>query len=233
MLLYIIRHGDPDYKNDCLTEKGRAQAAALAKRLAVHGLDRVYSSPMGRARQTAQPACDLLGLPLQIEDWTAENAAWDELAARHPDGRFTWAFHAQNTLFRQESTRRREDWFNIEPFPPTSRKGYERIRQHSDGFIARLGYVREGSLYRIERPSRERVAVFCHQGFGTTWMSHLLDVPPQIFWAGFDVTHSSVTILLFRDNPDGWTAPMCLCLSDTSHIYKEGLPLQHNNEIDI
>ena len=62
MLLYIIRHGDPIYETDSLTERGRAQAEAVAKRLAASGIDRVFSSPMGRARQTAEPTCRLLGL---------------------------------------------------------------------------------------------------------------------------------------------------------------------------
>ena len=34
MLLYIVRHGDPIYNPDSLTERGKLQAAALGKRLA-------------------------------------------------------------------------------------------------------------------------------------------------------------------------------------------------------
>ena len=54
MLLYIIRHGDPIYAPDSLTPKGHLQAAALAKRLAVHGLDKIFASPLVRAQQTAK-----------------------------------------------------------------------------------------------------------------------------------------------------------------------------------
>ena len=32
MRILIIRHGDPDYKTDTLTERGRAQAEAVALR---------------------------------------------------------------------------------------------------------------------------------------------------------------------------------------------------------
>ena len=62
MLLYIIRHADPIYNPDSLTELGHKQAEALAKRLAVNGLDRVYSSPNMRAQMTAKPACELLAV---------------------------------------------------------------------------------------------------------------------------------------------------------------------------
>ena len=34
MRILIIRHGDPDYEIDGLTEKGKREAALLAKRLA-------------------------------------------------------------------------------------------------------------------------------------------------------------------------------------------------------
>ena len=68
MLLYIIRHGDPDYSTDTLTEKGVLQAEAVGKRLAATGIDKIYSSPMGRARLTAEPTCRLLGLECNIEE---------------------------------------------------------------------------------------------------------------------------------------------------------------------
>ena len=50
MLLYIVRHGDPDDTTDSLTERGVLQAEAVAKRLAEAGIDRIFTSPMGRAR---------------------------------------------------------------------------------------------------------------------------------------------------------------------------------------
>ena len=233
MLLYIIRHGDPIYAPDSLTPKGHLQAAALAKRLAVHGLDKIFASPLVRAQQTAKPTCELLGLDCQIEEWTSENAAWQDLSVTNEQGRRTWAFHVQNTVMMQDNPIR-EDWYDSPCFRGTNaREGYARIVRESDRFLEKLGFRREGRVYRMVNPSEERVAVFCPQGFGTTWLSHLLQVPPMLFWSGFDITHSSITILEFRNYPNGVTAPQCLCLSDTSHIYKEGLPLQHNNRVNL
>ena len=70
MRLIMVRHGEPNYEKDCLTETGRQQAAAAAERLAREGITAVYASPMGRARETAEPACRLLGKTCCIEDWT-------------------------------------------------------------------------------------------------------------------------------------------------------------------
>ena len=84
MLLYIVRHGDPDYVTDTLTERGKLQAEAVGKRIADSKIDRIFSSPMGRAKQTAEPACRLLGLNYTIEEWTHE--VEDERLTPFPDG---------------------------------------------------------------------------------------------------------------------------------------------------
>ena len=55
MRILLIRHGDPDYVNDTLTEKGRREAALLAKRAASMNMGECYKSPLGRAKDTATP----------------------------------------------------------------------------------------------------------------------------------------------------------------------------------
>ena len=72
MLLYYIRHGDPSYVPDELTNLGKQQASALAKRLASHGIDQVFTSTSGRAIETSQPLCDLLKLNPTLLDWCNE-----------------------------------------------------------------------------------------------------------------------------------------------------------------
>ena len=62
MLLYYLRHGDPIYDPDSLTELGHQQAQALSKRLSLYGLDEIYASTSIRAQMTAEPTCKALGL---------------------------------------------------------------------------------------------------------------------------------------------------------------------------
>ncbi|HWE63687.1 MAG TPA: histidine phosphatase family protein, partial [Chloroflexota bacterium] len=77
--IYLIRHGDalPDatevvldarYDSQSLSQLGRRQAAALAERLRPGGLAAIFSSPIARARQTAEPLAQAAGLPVQIDD---------------------------------------------------------------------------------------------------------------------------------------------------------------------
>ena len=53
MKLIFIRHGDPDYERDSLTEKGWKEAALLAKRIAPMQVRDSFCSPLGRAKDTA------------------------------------------------------------------------------------------------------------------------------------------------------------------------------------
>jgi probable phosphoglycerate mutase len=225
MLLYIIRHGEPDYATDSLTENGKKQADALAERLCTHGFDEIYSSPLGRARQTAQPTCDRLNLPYKVEEWMSEDLAWGDFSAADENGVRNWVFGCQNTKLLVDVTG--GEWHENPAFASckSAPGGYRRIAGHSDEFLSRLGYEREGVIYKAVSPSEKRIAAFCHHGLGTAWLSHLLAIPPNIFWARFNIAHSSVTILELASNADGYTAPQCVCLSDVSHIYKAGLPL--------
>lgn len=52
MKLVIVRHGDPDYSIDSLTEKGWKEVEYLSERLAKLDVKEFYVSPLGRARDT-------------------------------------------------------------------------------------------------------------------------------------------------------------------------------------
>ena len=66
MRILLIRHGEPDYAIDGLTEKGKREVALLAKKLAKEKIDKIYSSPRGRAMLTAEPTCEALGMEMEI-----------------------------------------------------------------------------------------------------------------------------------------------------------------------
>ena len=72
MRIIFVRHGEPDYARDCLTETGREQAAAAAERLAGEGISEIYTSPCGRAAQTAAFTAERLGLPVTTLDYMHE-----------------------------------------------------------------------------------------------------------------------------------------------------------------
>ncbi len=79
MELVLVRHALPERivkegsaADPPLTDLGRRQAEAAAKWLSVEKFDALYSSPMQRARETADPLASLLGLEIRLEDGIAE-----------------------------------------------------------------------------------------------------------------------------------------------------------------
>ena len=65
MRLIFVRHGEPDYEKDCLTENGIKQAKSTAERLRGEDIRAIYASPMGRAIQTASFTAEMHGVEIQ------------------------------------------------------------------------------------------------------------------------------------------------------------------------
>lgn len=234
IFLYIIRHGDPDYTTDTLTERGRLQAEAVGKRIASAKVDRIFSSPMGRARQTAEPACRLLGIDYEVLDWTHEIG--DERLVPHPNGSMRSITLLQNTYLRESGGQdlRYDEAFDHPIIAQSElKKAVEYIARNGNQFLERLGYKEENGVYRILHPNEERVALFCHGAFSRAWLSALLHIPVHMMWSDFAYTHTGVTVLQFKNNENGFTAPKCLCFSDMSHLYAEGLDMVYDNKISI
>jgi len=76
MQLIFVRHGRPkvvEGDNDpVLSDAGRSQAEQLAAWLSQRRIERVVSSPMRRALDTAEPTRKMLGLDLEVVDGLAE-----------------------------------------------------------------------------------------------------------------------------------------------------------------
>ena len=105
--LYLLRHGQTELSvarrysgrgNPPLTEVGRGQAEAAARRLAkVEGLTAIVSSPLSRARETARAVASATGAELSWDDDLIETdfGAWEgltftEAAERDPDVHRRW-----------------------------------------------------------------------------------------------------------------------------------------------
>jgi probable phosphoglycerate mutase len=107
LTLHLVRHGDTAqaaegyFAGDIdppLTERGRAQAQAVARVAATLGLEEVYVSPKARARQTAEPILSACSLPLVVDDGLREIAygAWEgrkesEVRASEPEAFSAWS----------------------------------------------------------------------------------------------------------------------------------------------
>lgn len=235
MLFFYIRHGDPTYQPDELTPLGKRQAEAVAKRLALYGIDRIYASTSNRAIQTAQPTCELLKKEMTLLDFANEGHAWREFSVQTEDGKRKWATSQLKTKRLMASSEMRqlgEDWCTHPDMPDCNFKGgMERIRREADSFLESLGYqhIKGSGTYKVIKQNDERVALFAHHHFGLAFLSCLLDIPYPIFSSHFEMGHTGITVINFEETEDDLVIPKILTYSSDSHLYKEGLPTKYNN----
>ena len=237
MILYYVRHGDPIYDPDSLTELGKKQAAALAKRFSLYGLDEIYSSPSNRARQTAQPTCEALGLQMKICDWADEAKAGAEMGITDKEGRWTWGFADREMAdkFNAPSVRALDkEWYKHEYFKEYPfGMGVERVNAAVDEWLLSLGYKhdRENCRYEKVGSSPQRVALFAHHGASMLIMSAILDIPYPLFATRTNIGHTGVSVISFGD--EGNIYPQIFQYSNDSHLYKEDLLTGYNNAVFI
>ena len=105
----------------------------------------------------------------------------------------------------------------------------EFIEKNGNAFLERLGYREENGVYKILYPNEEKIALFCHAALTRAWLSSLFRIPLHMMWSSFSFTHTGVTVLEFKNNANGVTAPTCLCFSDMSHLFSAGLDMRHDN----
>jgi broad specificity phosphatase PhoE len=106
--IILVRHGQTAWNIESgerfrgrtdlpLDDTGRGQAQALARRLADFPIAAIYSSPLKRAVETAQPIAQRLGLPVQplhglidinYGDW--QGLSHPEVARAYPDLYWRW-----------------------------------------------------------------------------------------------------------------------------------------------
>ena len=72
MKLLIVRHGDPDYDIDSLTEKGWKEVEYLSQKLSKLDVKAFYVSPLGRAKDTAAPTLKKMGRTATECEWLKE-----------------------------------------------------------------------------------------------------------------------------------------------------------------
>ncbi|MBQ9714587.1 MAG: histidine phosphatase family protein [Clostridia bacterium] len=223
MRILIIRHGDPDYANDTLTEKGHREAALLAQKLGKEKIDYFYSSPLGRARHTCDYVARAHGREQDIveKDWLQEFGCG---MLNFPSGN---SYHAWDWLPKEwaneESMYHYKNWYKQEVYKDADIE--RRVRHVTDGLdevLAKHGYVREGELYKTEQGNHDTIAFFCHFGLEMLLLSHLLGFSPIPLWHHFTALPSSVTTIYTEERVKGTAIFRCAGFGDVGHLYAGG-----------
>ena len=203
MNIYIVRHAEPDYARDTLTEKGWREAELLSQRLEKIPNGIYYTSPLGRARDTASLTLQKVGVQAEVCPWLREfDVNYETPKAFHAAG-LGWDFLPESWV--EDSIYYDPDrWYTGEAYRESGIGPlYLRTVEKFDALLARHGYVREGRLYRAETPNRGNLFFFCHFGVECVLLSRLLDCSPVVLWHHTVALTSSVTKLTTEERREG------------------------------
>lgn len=218
MKLIFVRHAEPWYAIDSLTEKGHREARLLSDRLAKLDVKAFYTSPLGRARETGRYTLERLGRQAEVLPWLAEyrGHSVDPETGRH---RIPWDY--KPALWQDRKPLRDMDAWLTDPLMAegTVAPIWQETIDGLDALLASHGYVRDGHTYRAENNQPDTLVLFCHFGIMMACISHLLGISPMNLWHGFCVQPSSVTTLITEERVKGIVSWRCMQMGDLSHLY--------------
>jgi len=222
MKLLIIRHGDPDYSIDSLTETGWIEADVLSEKLTRLDVKAFYCSPLGRAKDTAKATLRKMGREATVLPWLQEFGPVNVVKPNRPEGGICWDWLPQDwtaePLFYDK-----DRWFDAPAFRAAGVQAEaEKVYAGFDQLLAEHGYVREGKLYRAEKANEDTLVLFCHFGLECVLLGHLLGISPVVLWHGACAAPTSVTTVVTEERREGIAAFRMSSFGDISHLYAAG-----------
>ena len=180
--LVLIRHALPvrleasnGPADPPLDDLGHRQAEAMAAALATEPFDALYSSPLLRARQTAEPLAAVTGLDCGVIDGVAE---WDRNAPAY--------------VPLEQLRRERPD-----VIADMAAGRWEALGIDMDAFVTRV----RTSLEAVAAQHRgERVGVVCHGGVINVYLAGVLGLPRLLF---FEPGYTSISRVAVADGGAG------------------------------
>lgn len=227
MRLVFVRHAEPDYENDSLTEKGFREAEILKERLRRWKIDAFYSSPLGRAYLTGKPTLESFGQEAEILGWLKEFHFFidDPITNEH---HAPWDFYPEFWT-RQDLLYDRNDWYKHEIFNsiPEYGEAVKKLRTGIDELLSRYGYNREGSFYRFSdalpvEESEKTLVFFGHLGSNMEAIGYLLGISPLVLQQTIFLPTSSLTILNTEMRINRAAMFRAQCFGDVSHLIEAG-----------
>lgn len=224
MRIIFIRHGEPDYEHDTLTEKGWREAYLLAERVSRWDVKDFYCSPLGRARDTASPTLTIMRRDSEIQNWLQEFPA-SILDPETGNRRCPWDFAPEFWTAQPEFyDLHRWSQTPLMQTGPVS-ETYKQVCDSLDALLSEYGYDRYNGYYKVRKSNEDTLVFFCHFGVISVMLSHLLGISPVVLWQGFFLPPTSVTILATEEIHPGHAGFRVQKLGDTTHLHDGKEPI--------
>ncbi len=251
MRIIFVRHGEPDYSTDSLTENGKKEAEALAERTSKWNVDKFYVSPQGRAKETAAPTLKKMGREAVEYPWLREFSyrVRDKLLGID---HCAWDFMPQDYT-SEVILMDPDNWYKAKLYDESDNleKYCKEVYEGIDNIVAEYGYKRNGAYYDFVDPtghvnpaSKEdimltgiknyekrdedddkTIVIFCHFGVTSLMIAHLIGISPVALWHGTCIPPTGITIVNAEKRLNNAAHFRIQALGDVSHLLKAGLPV--------
>ena len=226
MKIIFVRHGHPNYKEDCLTELGVSQADAAAERLKGERIDRFFSSPNGRARETAERinkyhGKEITELPFMRElGFMTVTQGFED---KYPEILTETAgdpWKAVKITVANNATLHDAGWFDD---PLYAKFNYTQkalwVGGQFDLFLEGFGIKRSGEYYVIaEDSSDETILIASHAGSSSAVLARLFNLPLPFVIYSLSPNFTSVTAVEIKGEAGAVVAPKLQLFNDARHI---------------
>lgn len=224
MKILFLRHAEPDYEHDSLTEKGKREALFLSERIKKEypEIKQFYCSPLGRARLTASFTLKEFHQEAIVLPWLREfdasihrpdddknmHICWDWMPGdvnEHP-------FLYSPSQFEKEPTLAESDF----------KAKYDTVINGFDEILKHHGYEREGNMYRVISSNHDTIAIFSHFGVSSIMISRLMNCSPYSIWQNAIALPSSLTEFISEERQQGKALFRMNQFSSISHLEQNG-----------
>lgn len=197
--LFLVRHGRTGWnkeqifrghKDVPLDEVGRQEARLVGERLKGEGIKAVFSSPLSRAKETAEAVARSYNIEVQIVEglidlhfgeW--EGMSLEEVKKQYPDLYKQWQGAPQKVIF-------------------PGGEGLDAVRSRAMKAVKNI----------IERHPQEAVALVSHRVVLKVLICALLGLDNSHFW---NIAQDTTAINCFHHRDGTW---ICNFLNDTCHV---------------
>jgi broad specificity phosphatase PhoE len=204
MKIYIVRHGETQWnkeevfrgrKDISLNETGKKQAERVGLYFSYRHINRIVSSPLARARQTAEAISNIISIAIEtMEELTDFNfGIWEGLPLREVEKRFPADFAIWKT-------------------------SPEKLRIENGDTLAMVRNRISAGLANITSGQEGAVVIVTHRVICKIIVLYALGIGNEHFW---DMKYDPGSITLLDRENDKYTL---IFSNDTCHLYNHAYP---------
>ena len=224
MRILFVRHGNPNYDLDILTELGHKQAEACAERLKGEGIEKIFSSTCGRALETAAHTAEKYGLDVVHCDFIREISWSSKDGTPIYENGHPWNYASE--YLKDNRSLIDVDWENDTLYSKSKTPdSFHKVGAGLDAWLETIGYKREGYYYRVLEKKYDTVAMFCHGGAFAVAFAHLFNLPAPFAFKCVPLNQSGVVEITVGGEVGDIVSPQLGTSYGICHLRESGIEI--------